>query len=165
MLNRWHIFKLKRSRSKWNTKIDKKRRVQAYENKNRCVFSNFASNCYHHHWCCSNEQFFKSEAFLSTSIESLLTLFAIAFTFYCQAIIVKSMFSFHQIDLSSRNSSFIHISSVSFSLIMSLTVRYIMFMLASRSLKTLHFDEHNITEFLEHFEKQCNEYKIIKKKQ
>ena len=37
------------------------------------------------------------------------------------------------------------------------------FMLVSRSLKTLHFDEHNITEFLEHFEKQCDEYETIKK--
>ena len=37
-------------------------------------------------------------------------------------------------------------------------------MFASRFSKTLHFDEHNITEFLERFEKQCNEYKVIEKK-
>ena len=164
LLNQWRIFKFKRSRLKWNAEIDKKRRIQTDKNKDRCVFSNFASNCYHHHCCCSNEQSFKSEAFLSTSIESLLTLFAVAFIFYCQVIVVKSMFNSHQVDLSSRNSSFIYISSVSFSLIMSATVRYMMFMLASKSSETLHFDEHNITKFLERFEKQCDEYEIIEKK-
>ena len=44
---------------------------------------------------------------------------------------------------------------------MSATVRYMMFMLASKSSETLHFDEHNITEFLERFEKQCDEYEVI----
>ena len=164
-LNRWHIFKFKRARSKWNAKIDKKRRVQTGENKDRCVSLNFASNCCHHHYYCLNERSFKSEAFLSTSIESLLILFAIAFIFCCQVIIVRSMFSFHQINLSSKNSSFIYISNVSSSLIMFATVRYIIFMLASRSSKVLHFDEHNITKFLERFEEQCDEYEIIEKKQ
>ena len=74
------------------------------------------------------------------------------------------MFSFHQIDLSSKNLSFIYISNVSSSLIMSATVQYIMFMLVSRFLETLHFDKHNITEFLGHFEEQCDEYEIIEKK-
>ena len=92
-LNRWHIFKFKRARLKWNAKIDKGRRVQTDENKDRCVSFNFALNCYHHHCCCSNERFFKFEAFLSTSIESLLTLFTVAFTFCCQVIVVRSMFS------------------------------------------------------------------------
>ena len=74
------------------------------------------------------------------------------------------MFSSHQVDLSSRNPSFIHISSVSFSLIMSATVRYMMFMFVSKSSRALHFDEHNITEFLERFEEQCDEYEVIEKK-
>ena len=47
---------------------------------------------------------------------------------------------------------------------MSATVRYMMFMLASKFSKTLHFDEHNITKFLERFEKQCDEYEVIEKK-
>ena len=34
-------------------------------------------------------------------------------------------------------------------------------MLASIFSKTLHFDEHNITKFLERFEKQCDKYEII----
>ena len=38
------------------------------------------------------------------------------------------------------------------------------FMLASKFSKTLHFNEHDITKFLEHFEKQCDKYKIIEKK-
>ena len=38
-------------------------------------------------------------------------------------------------------------------------------MLASKSLKTLHFDEHNITKFLKRFEKRCDEYKVIEKEQ
>ena len=164
LLNRWHIFKFKRTRSKWNAKIDKRRRVQTDENKNRCVSFNFASSCYHHHCCCSNERFFKSETSLSISIKSLLTFFAVAFIFYCQAIIVKSMFNFHQVDLSSRNSFFIHISNVSFSLIMFATVWYMMFLLVSRFSETLHFDEHNIIKIFERFEKQCDEYEIIEKK-
>ena len=153
MLNWWHIFKSKRSRSKWNTKIDKKCRVQTDEIKDRCIFFNFASNYQHHHCCCSNKRFFKSKAVISTSIESLLTLFAVVFIFYCQIIVVKSMFSFHQIDLSSENSLFILISSVSSSLIMFSTIWYMIFMLASKFSETLHFDEHNITKFLKYFEK------------
>ena len=47
---------------------------------------------------------------------------------------------------------------------MPATVRYMMFMLAPESSETLHFDEYNITKFLEHFEKQCDEYEIIEKK-
>ena len=38
-------------------------------------------------------------------------------------------------------------------------------MLASEFLEILHFDEHNIIKSFEHFEKQCNEYEIIEKKQ
>ena len=127
-------------------------------------FFNFASSCYHHRCCCSNERSFNFETFLFTSIESLLTLFAVAFIFYCQIIVVRSMFSFHQINLLSRNSLFIHILSVSSSFIIFSTIQYIMFMLASKFLKVLHFDEHNITKFLKRFEKKYNEYEIIEKK-
>ena len=163
-MNRWHIFKFKRARSKWNAKIDKERRVQTDEDKDRYVSFNFALSCYHNHYCCSNKRSFKFETLLSTSIESLLTLFAVAFIFCCQTIVMKSMFNSHQVDLSSRNSLFIYILNVSFSLIMSATVRYIMFMLASKFSEALHFDEHNIIEFLERFEKQCDEYEVIEKK-
>ena len=162
-LNRWCISKSKQLRSKWNAKIDKKRRIQTDKNKDRCVSLNFALSCYHHHCYCSNERFFKFEAFLSTLIESLLIFFAVAFIFYYQVIVVRSMFNSHQIDLSSKNSFFIFISSVSFSLIMFATVRYMIFILASRFSKTLYFDEHNITEFFKRFEKQYDKYKIIKK--
>ena len=165
MLNRWHIFRLKRSKSKWNAKIDKERRMQIDENKSRCVSSDFVSSYYHHHCYYSNKRSFKSEAFLFTLVESLLTLFTVAFIFYCQAIVVKLMFNSHQVDLSSENLSFIHISNVSSSLIMSLRVRYMMFIPVSKFSKILHFDEHNIIEFLERFEKQYDEYEIIEKKQ
>ena len=93
-----------------------------------------------------------------------MTLFAVAFTFYYRAIVVRSMFNSHQVDLSSGNPSFIYISNVSSSLIMSATVRYMMFMLAPKSSEALHFDEHDITKFLERFEEQCDEYKVIEKK-
>ena len=145
--------------------IDKKYRIQTDENKNRCVSFNFALNCYYHHCCCSNERFFKFQAFLFTLIESLLTLFAFAFIFYYEIIIVKLMFNSHQVDLSSRNSSFIHTSNALPSLIMFFTIQYMMFMLVSRFLKTLHFDKHNITNFFKGFEKLCDEYEIIEKKQ
>ena len=145
-------------------KIDKKYRIQTGENKNRCISSNFALNCYNHHFCCSNEQSFKSEASLSTSVESLLALFAVAFIFYCQTIVVRSMFNSHQVNLSSENLFFIYISSRSSPLIMLSTVQYMMFMLTSKFSEALHFDEHNIIEFLKRFEKQCDEYEIIEKK-
>ena len=163
-LNRWHISKFKRLRSKWNAKIDKECRIQTDENKNRYVSFNFVSNCYYHHCCCSNERFFKSEAFLFTSIENLLTLFTIAFIFCCQVIVVKSMFSSYQVDLSSKNLFFIYISSVLPLFIMFSIIRYIMFMLVLNFLKILHFDEHDITKIVECFEKQCIEYEIIEKK-
>ena len=144
-------------------KIDKERRVQTDENKDRCISFNFASSCYHRYYYYLSERFFKFEAFFSTSIESLLTLFAVVFTFSCQTIVVKSMFNSYQIDLSLRNSSFIHISSVSFSFIIFSTVRYMIFMLVSKFSETLHFNKYHITEFLERFEKQCDEYEIIEK--
>ena len=37
-------------------------------------------------------------------------------------------------------------------------------MFASESSEALHFNEHNITKFLKHFKKQCDEYKIIDEK-
>ena len=37
-------------------------------------------------------------------------------------------------------------------------------MLASKFLKSLHFDEYNSTKFLKRFEKQYDEYNIIDKK-
>ena len=77
---------------------------------------------------------------------------------------MKSMFNSHQVNLLSKNPFFIYISNMSFSLIMFATVWYMMFMLAPKFSKTLYFDEHNITKFLEHFKKQCDEYEIIKKK-
>ena len=163
-LNQWYISKLKRSRSKWNAKIDKERRVQIDENKNRCVSFNFILSCYYHHCCYSNEQSFKFETSFFISIKSLLVLFASAFISCCQIIVVKLISSFYQIDLSLKNSSLIYTSSVSLSLIMSSIIRYMMFMLASRFSKTFHFDEHNITKFLKYFEKQCNEYEVIEKK-
>ena len=64
-----------------------------------------------------------------------------------------------------ENAFFNYVSSVSSSLIMFSTVRYIIFISTLKSLKVLHFDEHNITIFLKRFEKQCDEYKIIEKKQ
>ena len=39
-----------------------------------------------------------------------------------------------------------------------------MFMSASKFLKTLHFDEHNMTKFFKRFEKQYDEYAVIEKK-
>ena len=74
------------------------------------------------------------------------------------------MFNFHQVDLSSKNPSFIYILKLSSSLIMSLTIRYIMLISISKFSKALHFDEHNITKFLDYFEKRYDKYEIIKKK-
>ena len=77
---------------------------------------------------------------------------------------MRLIFSSYQINLSLKNSSFVHISSMSFSFIMFLTVQYMIFMFVSKSSETLHFDEHNIIEFLERFKKQGDEYKIIEEK-
>ena len=43
-------------------------------------------------------------------------------------------------------------------------IKYMMFMLASKSSKALYFDEHNIIEFFKRFEELCDEYKISVKK-
>ena len=51
-----------------------------------------------------------------------------------------------------------------FSIAMFFAVRYMMFMFALKSSKTLHFDEYNIIEFLKRFKKLCDEYKITVKK-
>ena len=48
-----------------------------------------------------------------------------------------------------------------FSIATSFAVKYMMFMLALKFLKTLHFDEHNIIEFFERFKKLCDEYEIV----
>ena len=98
-----------------------------------------------------------------TSIESLLTLFAVTFTFSCQTIVVESMFNSHQVNLSSENPPFIYISSASSSLIISLIIRYIMFLFASKFSNTLHFDEYNIMKFCERFEKQYDGFKSLRK--
>ena len=74
------------------------------------------------------------------------------------------MFSSYQVDLSSKNSFFIYISNVTSSLIMSATIQYMMFMLASKFSETLYFDEYNITKFFERFEEQYDEYEIIERK-
>ena len=36
-------------------------------------------------------------------------------------------------------------------------------MLGSKFSKTLHFNEHNITNFFKRFKEQCDEYELIKK--
>ena len=77
---------------------------------------------------------------------------------------MRLIFSSHQVDLLLRNTSFIYTSNVLSSLIISSTVQYMMFIFVSKFLEILHFDEHNITKFLERFEEQCDEYEVIEKK-
>ena len=120
-----------------------------------------------HHYCCYfflKERFLKFEILLFAFFENLLTFVAIAFIFYYQTIIFESMFSFYQIDLSSKSTSFFNILNVSFSLIMFSIVWYIIFIIAFESSEALHFNKQNITKFLKRFEKQCDEYEIIEKK-
>ena len=70
--------------------------------------------------------------------------------------------------ISLKISSFIEFSKmiilIFFSIAMSFAVQYIMFIFTLKSSETLHFDEHNIIEFLKYFEKLCDEYKITVKK-
>ena len=126
----------------------------------------FYLSCKHHcYYCfCSKERSLKFEIFSFASFKSLFILVAIALIFCYQIIVFELMFNSYQIDLSSKSTSFFNISSVLFSLIISLTVLYIIFIFVFKSSKTLHFDEHNITKFLKRLKKQCNEYKIIEKK-
>ena len=65
--------------------------------------------------------------------------------------------------------SFIEFSKMSILIFFSsiatfFAIKYMMFMLASKFSKALHFDEHNIIEFFKRFEKLCDEYEIIVKK-
>ena len=52
-----------------------------------------------------------------------------------------------------------------FSIATFFAVKYMMFMFASKFSKMLHFDKHNIIKFFERFEKLCDEYEIVVKKQ
>ena len=121
----------------------------------------------YHTYCCCKKHF---SSFISSSsiasFESLLSLFAVAFLSYCQTIFIKIMIIFKSDSL--KISSFIKFLKMTilifFSIAMFFAVRYMMFMFASKSSKTLHFDEHNIIEFLKRFEKLCDEYEIIVKK-
>ena len=119
------------------------------------------------HCCCKehSSKFTSSSSF--ASFESLLNLFVVAFTFCCQVIFIKIMIISKSDSL--KISSFIKFSKMSisiffFSIATLFAIKYMMLMLASRSSKTLHFNEHNIIKFLERFEKLCNEYEIAVKK-
>ena len=136
------------------------------ENKDKYRSSKIVNNYYSHCCCKNNSSKFTSSSSLA-SFESLLSLFIVVFTFCCQAIFIKTMiisepnsleiFSFIE---SSKMSTSIFFSSIA----TSFAVRYIMFMLAPKFSETLHFDEHNIIEFLKRFEKLCDEYEIVIKK-
>ena len=91
---------------------------------------------------------------------SFCSCFYLLLSNYCREINVQ----FSSSQFITEKLVFFYISSVSFSFIMSATIRYMMFMLVSRFSKTFHFDEHNITKFLERFEEQCNKYEVIEKK-
>ena len=56
------------------------------------------------------------------------------------------------------------ISIFFFSIATFFAIKYMMLMLVSKFSKALHFDEHNIIEFFERFEKLCDEYEIVVKK-
>ena len=47
---------------------------------------------------------------------------------------------------------------------MFFAVQYMIFMFTLKSSEALHFDKHNIIEFLKDFEKLCDEYKVTVKK-
>ena len=101
------------------------------------------------------------------SFKSLLNLFVVAFAFCCQTIFIEIMIISESDSL--RISSFIESLKMSTSIFFSsiatfFAVKYIMFMLVSKSSKMLHFDEHNITEFFKRFKKLCDEYEVVVKK-
>ena len=160
-------FNLKQQRSQQRQKKDDQDEQNWWKkNKDKYKFSKIVNNYYSHCYCKEHSSKFTSSSSL-VSFESLLNLFAVAFIFCCQAIFIEIMI------ISESNSlkifSFIESSKMTTSTFFSpiatfFAVKYMMFMLASKSSKTLHFDEHNIIKFLERFEKLCDEYEVAVKK-
>ena len=119
------------------------------------------------HCCCKKHSSKITSFSLFVSFESLLSLFVVALIFCCQTIFIKIMIISESNNL--KIFSFIESSKMTiliffFSIATSFTVKYIIFMFTSKFSEMLHFDEHNIIEFLERFEKLCNEYEIVIKK-
>ena len=137
------------------------------KNKNRYKSFKIVNNYYSHCYCKKNSSKITSSSSLA-SFKSLLSLFAVAFTFYCQVIFIEIMIISELNNL--KISSFIESSkmtiSISFSSIATFfAVRYMMFMLVSKFSEMLHFNKHNIIKFFKRFEKLCDEYEIAVKKQ
>ena len=161
-------FSSKQQRSQQRQRKDDRNKQNWWKkNKDKYRSSKIVNNYYSH--CCCKKHFSKFTSFSSlASFESLLNLFAVAFAFCCQTIFIEIMIILRSGSL--KISSFIKFSKMSISIFFSsiatfFAIKYMMFMFVSKSSKTLHFDEHNIIEFLERFEKLYNEYKIIMKKQ
>ena len=118
--------------------------------------------------CCCKKQSSQFILFSSlASFESLLNLFVVAFIFCCQAIFIEIIIISESGNL--KILSFIEFSKMTilifFSSIATLfAIKYMMFMLALKFSKALHFDEHNIIKFFKCFEKLCDEYEIAVKK-
>ena len=160
-------FNSKQQRSQQKQKKnDRNEQSRWEENKDKYRSFEIVNNYYLH--CCCKKHYSKFISFSSlASFESLLNLFVVALTFCCQTIFIKIMIISESNSL--KISSFIEslkmtISIFFFLIATSFAVKYMIFMLVLKSLKTLHFNKHNIIEFLKHFEKLCDEYKVFVKK-
>ena len=119
------------------------------------------------HYCCKKHSSQFTSFSSLASFESLLNLFVVVFTFCYQTIFIEIMIISKSSSL--KILSFIKSSKMTtsiffFSIATPFAVKYMMFMFASKSSKTLHFDEHNIIEFFKRFEKLCDKYEIVVKK-
>ena len=160
-------FNSKQQRSQQKQKKDDRCEQNWWkENKNRYRSFKIVNNYYSHYCCKKQSSKFTSFSSLA-SFESLLNLFIVAFTFCCQIIFIKIMIILRSDSL--KISSFIKSSKMTTSIFFSsiatsFAVKYIMFMLASKSSRALHFDEHNIIKFFKRFEELCDEYEVSVKK-
>ena len=118
--------------------------------------------------CYCKKRYLKLISFSSiVFFRNSLNLFAVVFIFCCQAIFSKIIIILKLNNL--RIFFFIEFLKMTiliffFSLAAFFAVKYIIYMLVLKFLKTLYFDEHNIIEFFKRFKELCDQYKIFVKK-
>ena len=120
-------------------------------------------NNYYSHCCCKEHSSKPTSPSSLASFESLLSLFAVALASCCQAIFIGTMATSGPGSLGippSIGSSKMPTPTSSPPIATPSAVRYMVPMPAPGSPGALHFDGHNITEFLERFEELCDEYGV-----
>ena len=133
-------------------------RIKAIKKKRRVIFKTKNFVKFH---CCNCFVFFSNHSNNSSAsfsnFESLLIFLLAIVIFCCQIFIIEQMI----------NQTFVNISNFD---IMTINlnrfmIKFVKFMIASKIVKTLHFIDCNVIEFMKKVEKQHKKYEIFEKKQ